>query len=353
MFVSLCIFAHNEAGCIGATIRSLAQQTALQKLFTEVSNIEWEIVLLANGCTDSTIVEGESAFAALAGKINNVRVTTRIVHLEEAGKSNAWNVFVHEISNRAAEFFVCIDADIAFGSVDTIELCLNAILAHSQVDVVVDVPLKDFSHLGKSNLTKLISLHVSKEKLKNPAAIAGSFYIARARVLRKIWMFKGLPSEDGYLAAMVKTGAFSTNQIDEAKILRVFEASHFYEGISSIRQIYRHEVRMAIGTTVNCYLCWDFFAFSGQPSGVGGFVKDKLENDPTWFARFLKNQVSCRGVWVIPRGVTLFRFNTAIKQASFGNPLIALKAVLYLTFDLAVYARANYLIKKGRAVGFW
>jgi hypothetical protein len=260
---------------------------------------------------------------------------------------------VHEVSNRSAEFLICIDADIAFGPLDTIELCVNALRAHAEADVVVDVPLKDFSHLSKYNLTKLFSLQESKEKLKNPAAIAGSFYIGRANVLRKIWMFKGLPSEDGFLAAMVKTSAFSTNQIDESKILRVHEASHFYEGISSLRQIYRHEVRMAIGTTVNCYLCWDFFLFNVQSPGVGSFIKDKLDNDPRWLSRFLKNQVACRGFWVIPKGVTLFRYKGAIKQASRGNPLAFLKAIFYLAFDLAVYTRANYLIKSGQAVGFW
>jgi glycosyltransferase involved in cell wall biosynthesis len=353
MLISLCIFAHNEAGQIGPTIRSLALQTALRQSFTAAAKIEWEIILLANGCTDSTIEEGDQAFASISETIDKASVSTRIVNLEESGKSNAWNVFVHEISNRAAQFLVCIDADISFGPLDTIELCVNALLAHAEADVVVDVPLKDFSHLGKYNFIKWFSLQVSKEKLKNPAAIAGSFYIGRANVLRKVWMFKGLPSEDGFLAAMVKTGAFSTAQIDESKILRVYEASHFYEGISGLREIYRHEVRMAIGTAVNCYLCWDFFLFNVQSSGVGSFVKDKLDNDPRWLSRFLRNQVACRGYWVMPRGVTLLRFNTAIKQALRGNPLALLKATLYLVFDLAVYTRANKLIKSGQAVGFW
>ena len=69
----------------------------------------------------------------------------------QAGKSHAWNELVHRIASPRTDAFVMMDEDIEFGHADTVHKCLGRLFQDDHVQVVVDLPLKDFTR--KSRLT--------------------------------------------------------------------------------------------------------------------------------------------------------------------------------------------------------
>ena len=78
---SIAVFAHNEAACIAATLRSI--EVAAQGMAVQV-------VVLANGCQDGT-ADVVRALAAASPQL-------RVVEIALADKANAWNAYVHHIA---------------------------------------------------------------------------------------------------------------------------------------------------------------------------------------------------------------------------------------------------------------
>ena len=90
----VAIFAHNEAEHILACLESLAQAAPDKRL---------ECFVLANACTDET--------EALVMKYAEGYPGIHLVSIEVGDKSNAWNVYVHEIAPTAEVHFF-IDGDV-------------------------------------------------------------------------------------------------------------------------------------------------------------------------------------------------------------------------------------------------
>src|SRR5262249_11898295 len=130
-----CLLAHNEAPRIGKTLQSLFAQDVFQGFATE-------IVIVANGCTDETarvarrsLADHHAAWSA--------RRTARVEELAVAGKANAWNHFVHELSSPRASVLVLMDADITFLSTNTISSMVSTLENCPQAVVCVDQPVKN------------------------------------------------------------------------------------------------------------------------------------------------------------------------------------------------------------------
>lgn len=82
---SVALFAHNEASRIELALRSLVESADGHPL---------DITVLANGCTDRTAaIARDFARNCDAAHINVVEIST-------GDKSNAWNVYVHEVTSR-------------------------------------------------------------------------------------------------------------------------------------------------------------------------------------------------------------------------------------------------------------
>ncbi len=251
-----------------------------------------------------------------------------------------------------------IDADITFNHPDTNYNAIIGLQNNQHACVSVGTPLKNFSQKTKKSLIAKISVHYSQNKQrrqaveKNPG-IAGSFYCARSDVLRGVWMPPGLSSEDGFLRAMVCTDFFRTKP-DPSKIIRVPNASHSYEGLTSIHDMIRHELRMIIGTSMNSYFCWDFLLFATDPNGpgAGALIKARLDTDPDWYKKILENTIRNRGIWVLPRNMLFSRF---LPLKNIGMKKILLWPLIFPAFFLLYFPIlfiANQKIKKG-AIGYW
>ena len=164
----------------------------------------------------------------------------------------------------------------------------------------------------------------------------------------------GLPAEDGFLRDMVITDLFRS-EVDFGRVVRARDALHFYEATAGLAQTFKHELRIAIGTAVNCYFAWDFLKFATDPNGpgAGALIKSWLDRDPDWYSKYIDNEIRQRGWWVLPPGM-VFRSFERLRNRS---PLATLKGMAWVLplflFDFAVCVAANRALKKRAAVGFW
>jgi glycosyltransferase involved in cell wall biosynthesis len=270
MHITIGILGYNESAMIGRTVRSLFEQSVFSGTGAALPGVRWDIVVVPNGCTDDTHAQAERALQAACANTKTASVSWRVVSLERAGKSHAWNKLVHEIAAADTDAFVMVDADIEFGHPETIANSVQRLRSDADAWTVVDLPLKDFHRKSNPTWFERRSLRISQDYLDNRAGIAGSFYVMWAARMRSIWMPIDLSVEDGFLHSMVITDGFR-QEPDYSRVVRVDNASHYYEGLTRVRDIVNHEVRLIIGTVLNAFLCWDVLLFM-TPAPAAGVV---------------------------------------------------------------------------------
>ena len=354
MIVSIGMLAYNEAAGISRTIQSLLAQSAFHDRAPESGVSEWEIVVVPNGCSDSTaLVANEALQTAVAG-LSALKISHSVRVIDQGGKSNAWNHYVHGMARADADVMILVDSDIEFGHLDTIVNCLVELQTNLHAKVVVDLPLKDFLKKDRLSWIERLSAKNSSIQLASGIGIAGSFYCAAASTLRQVWMPPGLSGEDGFLKGMIVTDFFRSEP-DARRVARARDASHYYEGLTSVKDIFHHELRMVIGTALNCYFMWDFLKFATDPSGpgAGALIRSQLAADPSWYRRTIENQIRNRGLFALPRGTLLQRF-AALRGLTWLQVLRRLPLVVAGTLlDVPTFWLANRKLRSGKAIGFW
>ena len=354
MLISIGMLAWNEEDVIEATLASLFRQSVFQETSGDLPDTEWEIVIVPNGCTDGTAAVAQRALAKLTDQAAGRKVAFAVRELDEPGKSNAWNHYVHEFSSKRAELILMMDADIEFGEAETVSNTVKALLHTPQAVVAVDLPLKDAIKKPSKTLIERISVAASGASAGGTPGISGQFFCARAAALRQIWMPKGLPVDDGFLRAMIVTDCFRS-AFDGSKVIRAEHASHYFRTLTTLREIFRHELRLVIGTALNCYLNWDFLSFATDPTGPGAgvLIRNLSENDPAWFQRFIDNAIMNHGFWVLPGDMLFRRFAGLGRNGGRGLPRKIFVASVGFLMDLPVFIAANRKLKKGGGIGFW
>lgn len=354
MLISIGILAWNEEEVLEATLVSLFQQSVFKDVAGDFSKVEWEIIVVPNGCSDATATVARRVLAYLTDQAGKQQITFAVHDLKEPGKSNAWNHYIHEFSDQHSDLILMIDADVEFGEAETISNTVKALWQNPHAVVAVDLPLKDVTKKINKTLLEWFSVTASSSLNVGPPSIAGSFFCARGDALRQIWMPKGLAVEDGFLSAMIVTDCFRS-PYDEGKIIRAENATHYFETLTSLRAIFRHELRLVIGTVVNSYFIWDFLLFATDPTGPGAgvLIRNWVEKDPSWYPRFIDNSIRNHGFWVLPRGMLFRRFSGYKNKRGLGLVKWALIAIVGFLLDLPVFIAANRRLKKGGVVGYW
>jgi len=352
MIISVGILAYNEADQISETIDSFFSQSIFS--IENQLPVTWEIICIPNGCMDDTASIAQQAFDRHTKKLNNEHLSCAVIEVTEAGKSNAWNKYIHDYSCKDADALLLMDADITFKEIDTLKNMITKLLVTPNADVVVDLLFKDIVFNKRKSLLEKISIQMSENKDKNRVTLSGSLYLGRSKTLRNVWMPKGLPGEDGFLRAMIVTDMFRQKQ-DDSRIVLAEHASHTYEACSSLKEIFHHELRLIIGTSLNCYLNWDFLLFATDPNGLGAgdLIKNRLSKDPDWYSKLIKNQILNHGFWVLPRGMLFSSFRKLKIKGTRNLFIDILLSLMAFFFRLPIYLVANYKLKKGSAIGFW
>jgi glycosyltransferase involved in cell wall biosynthesis len=179
---SLAVFAHNEAGRIGAALRSIG---------AAAGGHEVDVVVLANGCTDRTVAQVRAG-APLVPHLS-------LAEIDMADKANAWNAYVHDVSEASTpggtdvHFFM--DGDVTLEP-DALPLLAAALDAVPDARAAGGVPAT-----GRDR-------DAWRRRMMQNGSLAGNLYALRGSFVdelrqRGIRMPAGLIGEDLFLSWLV------------------------------------------------------------------------------------------------------------------------------------------------------
>ncbi|MEL6495789.1 MAG: glycosyltransferase family A protein [Cyanobacteria bacterium J06623_7] len=140
MKLSIDILAHNEANSLPILLSTLCQQSLL-KIQNQEKKIE--IIVVLNGCIDNTDAAARNTLEQLTIQSYRISWTWKVCEVSEAGKSNAWNLFVHQSASVASDFFCLMDADIQLHDSFALEKMLDVLRKRPEYWIALDRPIKD------------------------------------------------------------------------------------------------------------------------------------------------------------------------------------------------------------------
>jgi hypothetical protein len=308
--LSLGIIACNEADSIGASLESVFRQSLFCKLHER--KLTCEILCMANGCTDDTAEIARKCFESRV-KTHPFRdsFTCRVVDLVERGKLNAWNVFVHQLSETEAQWLFLMDGDIIIHQRDTLWNMLAILLDHTEAVMAVDRPLKNISLKARPSVLERISLATSAMTQANSAQVTGQLYCIRAAAARNIYLPRDLVAcEDGFIKTVIATD-FLTRPASSERIMVADEASHVFEAYLSGSDILKNQKRQMMGHTMVHVLVDKLLKGIdiNQRKHLGQFLCDLERTDPTWLKRLINEHIrTTNHCWQLFPGLLLSRF---------------------------------------------
>ena len=351
MKLSIGILAHNESDSLPVLLRTLCQQSLLN---TAAKKHTIEVIVIPNGCNDNTAYVARDELEKLAAQSNRPSWKWKVNEVQEAGKSNAWNLFVHQFSSLDSEFFCLMDADIKLYDSFALEKML-AVLSHNpKYWIALDCPVKDIELKQNKSAIDKLSLAVSNSSNEGQLYICGQLYCARAEPLRNIWMPAGLPVEDGFLTQMIISENFTIdNPSFDKRIVRVNEAFHVFEAYTNPLELIEHEVRVVVGIVINIFLAYYLRDRCSDTLTAGMLIKQMNQEDHFWLDSFVHKSFAKDKKWIIPLSL-VFRRYTSLKNHSLWKALLRIPiATLAFIVDLSIFVRANSTLHRQVITNYW
>jgi glycosyltransferase involved in cell wall biosynthesis len=350
MIVSIGILAWNEEACIGGALRSLLAQSLIRDL-SPAGARRVEVIVVPNGCTDTTADRASAAMQQGARALPNGVLSWRVETVAEPGKVNAWNLFVHRFSHPQAAFVFLMDADILLGHPNTLANMVQALEGDEHAAAAVDLPRKHIAAKARKSLTDRLSLAVSGMTQAAPGQLTGQLYCARGPLLRRVHMPLGLLVEDGFLKQLLCTDLMR-KPCDNSRVVRAPEATHVFEAYTGLKDVFLNQRRQQIGHAVYTYLR-DYLRDRVGEKDAGQIIAENNARDPDWFRALIRARVKQGGWWVMYPGAFSVRWRRlrtlAPWQALVRFPVAAAAFLL----DIAVLAAANHRLRSGRLAGVW
>ena len=349
MKLSIGILAHNESGSIEVLLQSLSQQS----LLTDANlKHQVEIVVVPNGCTDDTAIVARNTLSKLV-EYSQASWTWQVCEVEEAGKSNAWNLFIHQFAAPDSDFFYLMDADIQLHQSSTLENMLATLIQNPEYWIALDRPIKDVELKENKNWLEKLSVAVSKSSNEGQLYICGQLYCGRAEPLRKMHLPVGLPVEDGFLTQMVISENFTIeNPTFSKRIVRVKEASHVFEAYTNPWELIDHEVRVVVGIVVNGLLT-NYLQQHCQDGKTAGMLIERWNQEDKYWLDKLKSNSITEDKWSIPLSLVLRRYRS-LKNHSLQKALLRIPiATIAFLVDLSVFVRANNTLHHQAITNYW
>lgn len=349
MRLSIGILAYNEEASIQCTIGSLFDQSLLKSLPAACEGVE--IVVVANGCTDETAGAARQAFADAAVTGADARIQGRVEVLAEAGKTNAWNEFVHRLSDQSADFVVVMDGDVRVHHPETLSNLITTL--NDQSNAVASRPraIKHIEFKQRKSIRDRLSLRMSELNRARPYGIAGCMYCVRGEVIRRIWFPKGLLGDDAVLNGLILTDNCRHKEQFE-RVARADNATVVFETYRTLDKVYKCQRRMAVIRGMDAFL-WDYLWTNVGEYDAGELIRRNNERDPEWFRKWLEERLAERGWWVMPKGVITRRLRY-LRYVPWGRriALVPWTMVAWL-LDVVVHVEANWRLRTGRVAGLW
>lgn len=201
------VFAHNDADKIIACLDSLQAASARLSLSIQV---------LINGSTDETL-ERVKHYARTHPGVHPVLIAL-------GDKSNAWNVFVHEVA-REAETHFFVDGDVEVQP-DSLEELLRQLEAHPEAYAASGVP-EDCGWSARHQ----------RELMLKQGGIAGNLYALSGTFLRlirdrKVYLPVGHIGEDSLLGSLAYRDLDPRQEWDMRRIVVCERARFRYEPLA-------------------------------------------------------------------------------------------------------------------------
>lgn len=339
--ISIGMLAYNEAQLIDATLASLFQQT----LFTDASHpVQLEIIVVPNGCTDDTATVAETALRQYAPAAANP-IQYRVCPLEQPGKANAWNHYIHQFAGSDADYIFLMDADIQFLEATTLTAMVDALEENTEAWVSVDQPVKSIALKANTTWAEKLSLAVSKlSGNKGAAWICGQLYCGRGERLREIHLPTTLSGEDSFIYTMVTTNLLST-QMQTERVIKAPLASHSFEAYLNIRTLFRHERWLVISNSAN-QLIYDYL--QGQINTLktaGSLIKQNNEQNPLWVNQLIQARAA-KSSWIVSPGLLFRRFINLRYKSLLGAIALFPLALAATCVDLIIILQANQELRR-------
>ncbi len=358
MKISIGILAYNESKSIDLTLKSLFQQS----LFNDADAINTiEIVIIPNGCSDNTADISRTILTELIQHSVHPNLLFLVAEITEAGKSNAWNHYIHEFSDPTAEYLFLMDADIQFLESNTLQNTINTLEHNQSAYVAVDMPIKDIVSKPNKNPIEQLSILVSALTFNNcDIWICGQFYCGRANVLRQIWMPRGIIVEDGFLTMMILTSNFTSLPMQlgaascaENRIVRTPNASHSFVALTNPQRLLRREKYTIVGMTVNYYLFEYLEKNCHDRLDAGSLIKQMNDKDYLWLNHLFTDILSQKKWWIIPKSWLFSRLKGLNYHPFHRAVLLFPVAIITLLLNSIVFFQANRDMRNGKNVGYW
>lgn len=341
MQVYLGIFARNEAERLPALLNDLARQTLFQ-----ASEIASGVAILANGCSDDTAAVARSRFET--APFRDLRLGASVREIAFAGKSNAWNEFVHSAVPAGTDLVFFIDADIRIPNPEALELMARRLISSSKAVVAVDRSVKDLELETPKSITERLIKAGTGTAHDVTTAIAGALYCVRYLEAKKLWLPIGLPGEDGFVRAMLLTSGFEHEERLERHLF-VPEAHHVFESLRSAKAVQHHNVRLAIGTAINILLFHHLRSIQRPGTDLADYIRGRNNEDPEWINSLVRERLQESYFPLEPRWLL-----RRLRQGSRIKSLRRLAIMLMgLIFDLSVFLKATVLMRRGAGAGYW
>lgn len=352
--VSIGLLARNEESRLPAALDTLFRQSLFAEL--DQRGHRAEIWCVANACTDDTAAVAARIFQEQgAAHAHADAFLARAVSVDTPGKINAWNLFVHEISDRDTHCLILMDADIRLGETTTLWNLVRGLEENATAHVTVGEPVKDIARKPVSSFRERLSLATSRLTRSSAAQLTGQLYCIRAEIARGIRLPRDLAAcEDGYIKNLVCTD-FLQRPSNPARILQVEGASHIFEAYTTAGEILRNQKRQMIGQTfvhvlVDNYLPGLCARLSARP---GETVRSLDESDPDWLRGLINDHVRAVGhFWRLFPGICSFRL-VRWAQLPARRKLSHLPATLLGTGVTMLAAWMAYRSLRRGSLGYW
>lgn len=206
----VAVFAHNEATNIVACLNSLGQAAPGQALACFV---------LANACTDGT--------ESLVRDYARTNPHVKLVSIDLGDKSNAWNVYVHELAPRDSEVHFFIDGDV-----EAAPMALHALFKALEHD--------PYANAAAALPVSGRSMHQSRMAMVEHGELAGNLYALRGDFVDRIRRAGlrlpiGLIGDDSLVGALVKWDLEPRGGWDRRRVASCETAGFSFSSLSLTR----------------------------------------------------------------------------------------------------------------------
>lgn len=352
MKISIGILAWNEEVSIRATIHSLFAQSLIRD--TATSGFEIQIVCVPNGCTDNTAQAALGAMLAAAEKLNFPEGVRWQVHpLKKPGKTNAWNVFIHELADPQADVIFMVDADIQIFMPDTLRNMVQSLYAHPDALICTDLPVKHIIFKNRYNLMDQISMKTARINQSASGQLCGQLYCARAAWLRRLWIPEGIIVEDGFIKKMAVSNFLTEPEDASRRIVTAETASHVFEAYTRLPDVLATHRRQISGYLIHRWIFEFLETRRSEAPDAAALIEQLNRTDPDWSRNVIATGIKSRDyirIYRILVSTRLARFHgfSTSKKAAY-TPVLLIQMLL----DSIQFLSALRLLCRGKLSKIW